>query len=60
MAYSNRGRAYASLGQPERAMEDFDEAIRLDPELAPAYYNRGSLYGNLGQPQRAIQDLAGC
>ena len=37
-------------------MEDLDEAIRLDPNLAQAYTNRGNAYAGLGQLQRAIQD----
>ena len=44
------------LGQPERAIEDATEALRLDPFLAEAYVNRGSAYMALGQPQRAIED----
>ena len=40
----------------ERAIEDFDEAIRLNPEDADAYYNRGVAYGDLGQYEREIQD----
>ncbi len=56
MAYNNRGNTYNNLGQPERAIQDFDEAIRLDPKLATAYKIRGDVYRNLGQPERAIQD----
>ena len=33
-----------------------DQAISLDPQLAPAYVNRGVAHKNLGQLQRAIQD----
>ena len=40
MAYANRGLAYANLGQLQRAIKDFDEAIRLDPRQAPAYAGR--------------------
>jgi len=28
--------AYRTLGEHERAIEDYDEAIRLDPQLAVA------------------------
>jgi len=31
IAYSNRGIAYANLGQLQRAVEDYNEAIRLKP-----------------------------
>lgn len=43
-------------GRYEEAIAEFDEAIRLDPTLAPAYSNRGGAYSNLGQYQRAIED----
>ena len=33
-AYYNRGAAYAKLDQRERATEDYDKAIELDPNLA--------------------------
>ena len=50
-------RAYAALGQYQRAIQDFDKAIRLDPQTALDYNNRGAAYVSLGQYQRAIQDL---
>ena len=44
------------MGQHQRAIEDYDEVIRLDPQLALASYNRGSAYDDLGQYQRGSQD----
>jgi len=44
------------LGQPERAIEDYDEAIRLDPQHIEGYTNRGLAYHILGQYQQAIED----
>ena len=32
LAYNNRGSAYHYLDQQERAVQDFNEAIRLDPD----------------------------
>ena len=40
-----------------RAIEDYTEAIRLDPELAVAYSNRGLAYDELGQMERAVADF---
>ena len=56
MPTSNRGIAYADLGQYQRAIEDYNEAIRLKPDYAMAYSNRGIAYSKLGQYQRAIED----
>jgi tetratricopeptide (TPR) repeat protein len=42
--------------QYQRAIEDYNEAIRLKPDYANAYLNRGRTYANLNQYQRAIQD----
>ena len=49
--------AYYYLGQYERAIEDYDEAIRIDPEYGKAYYNRGIAYEILGQQPRAERDF---
>ena len=45
------------MGQLERAIQDYDETVRLDPQCADAYVNRGGAYVILGQPEKAIQDL---
>jgi len=52
--------AYRKLGQYQRAIEDFDKAIQLDPGYANGfgiYTERGYAYVELGQYQRAIQDF---
>ena len=54
--YTNRAHAYAELGQYQRAIEDYNEAIRLKPDVASAYYGRGNAYSNISQYQRAIED----
>ncbi len=56
-AYYNRGLAYIDLGEYRRAIEDYDEALRLDPGNASAYNNRGYAYRELGEYRRAIKDL---
>jgi tetratricopeptide (TPR) repeat protein len=39
-----RGIAYVSLGQNQRAIDDYNEAIRLKPDYVRAYVNRGAVY----------------
>ena len=56
MAYNNRGLGvYFGSGQFQRAIEDFNESIRLKPDYAQPYFNRGRVYlylrkKNLGCP----------
>ena len=44
--------------QPQRAIEDFDQAIQLDPFNADAYYGRGVCYRKLGNITQADADQA--
>jgi hypothetical protein len=39
VAHFNRGSARDSLGDIPGAIEDYDAALRLDPEMGAAYYN---------------------
>src|SRR5690242_17752082 len=38
--YVDRGSVYGAKGDTDKAIADFNEAIRLDPTFGPAYYNR--------------------
>src|SRR5215475_11653723 len=42
VAFTNRGLAYRALGDFERALADYDSAIKLDPSYAAAFNNRGA------------------
>ena len=53
---TTEGASTVTLGQHQRAVEDFNVAIRLDPQYAWAYYGRGVAYDNLGQ--KGAQELA--
>jgi len=57
LAYNNRGVAYAKLGEHNRAIEDFNKAIKLNPDDAEAYGNRGLAYAELGEHDRAREDM---
>lgn len=41
-AFVNRGIAYRRVGDLDRAIRDYDEAIRLNPQAADAFNNRGN------------------
>ncbi len=51
------GMALESQGRSSAAVEEYNEAIQLTPELVPAYYARGAVYTSLGQFRRAIEDF---
>ena len=55
-ALINRGIIYGSKGQHDRAIADYNEAIRLKPDLGEAFNNRGIVYEGKGQHDRAIAD----
>jgi tetratricopeptide (TPR) repeat protein len=51
-----RGLLYKFKGQWERAIADFTEAIRLDPNDVTAFLNRGVTYDQENDHDRAIDD----
>jgi tetratricopeptide (TPR) repeat protein len=55
-AYNNRGLAYRLKGDLERAIQDYNQAIKLNGKLASAYNNRGVVHDKKGEYDRAIQD----
>ena len=56
-AYSNRGAVKDTLGRHDDALADYDEAIRLKPDLAEAYGNRGNAKNALGLKDEARKDF---
>ncbi len=56
-AYNNRGVALRSNGEIDRAIEDYDQAIRLKPDYYIAINNRGVALMNKGELDRAIVDF---
>ena len=53
----NRGYAYTFLGEYQRAIEDYDEAIRLGFQHALAYANRAGAYALQGRDSEAQKDV---
>ena len=54
----DRGIMFAERGGYDMAVEEFTQAIKLDPDNAAAYYNRGDAYKNKGDNDRAIADFS--
>ncbi len=56
VAYYQRGLAFCRKKLYEQAIEDFNEAIRFDPEFARAYYHRGYVCRQTGRNGHAIEN----
>jgi len=56
LAYSLRGRALAHSVSAERALEDLNRAVELEPSQAN-YFQRAATYQELGQHKLALADL---
>ncbi len=55
--YGSRGVGYYSKGDYDRAIQDTDQAIRLNPNEPSFYYTSGLAYKKKGNFDRAIQDF---
>jgi tetratricopeptide (TPR) repeat protein len=49
--------AYTALDLPKQAVDDYDQALRLDPNLGIAYLNRGVLHCKARRLPEAEADL---
>jgi len=57
VAYESLGEAIAGLGQPQRAITFFAEAVRLAPGWPQGQFNYGITLGEIGQTNDAIEHL---
>jgi tetratricopeptide (TPR) repeat protein len=57
-AFNNRGNAYAARGDHDRALKDYDDALRFNPKFAAAMRNRGTLHAWKGDYDSAIRDCS--
>jgi tetratricopeptide (TPR) repeat protein len=57
VAYESLGEAIAALGQPERAISFFAEAVRLAPVWPQGQFNYGITLSEIGQTNDAIEHL---
>ena len=58
IAYCVRGGAYSCKGEYERALEDLNVAIKLNPKDAYAYYGRGIAYNDKQDYDCSITDFS--
>src|SRR5262249_28100409 len=57
IAYNNRGNAFSAKGEYDRAIQDYDQSIKLNPNYYRAFNNRGVAYQKKGEYDRAINDF---
>ena len=55
--YFHRGLTHAALDHHEKAVEDFNEGIKISPEFAPFYNSRGISYSELERYEEAMTDF---
>lgn len=56
IAHYNRGNAYAGQGDNDRAIADYTESIRFNPNFAFVWFNRGNSHFANGDLDKAIAD----
>jgi tetratricopeptide (TPR) repeat protein len=56
-AFFDRGRAWADQGKYDRAVEDFNRALELDPNYPDAFNGRALAYAGEQQYDHALQDF---
>lgn len=56
VAYDNRGVYYHSVKQNDKALNDYNMVVQLNPEYSKTYNNRGNIYFETGQNELALAD----
>lgn len=60
LAYGKRGNVYFNTGNYDKAIEDYNRAIEIEPDvfaMSPLYVSRGKAYIRKDDTDKAIQDL---
>lgn len=55
-AFYGRGNAYSNMGQYELSINDYSDAIKINPNSYLIYYNRGNTYFKIEKDIKAIND----
>ena len=56
-AYILRAKTFVSLGEPNKAIEDFNYATTTEPNNVGAWVAKSDFYRSIGQPENAIADI---
>jgi tetratricopeptide (TPR) repeat protein len=54
-AYFLRGKIHSDRNEPTRALEDFQEAVRIDPNYSLPYYRMARIYAAAGRTAQAAE-----
>lgn len=57
LAHNRRGALHRRAGREAEAIEDYQQAVRLEPYFSGAYNNRGTVYSAQGDSARAEQSF---
>lgn len=57
VAFAIRGSAHRAGGELKRAVQDYDQAAKLNPNDTDVFFRRGIAHGMLGDADRAIDDF---
>jgi tetratricopeptide (TPR) repeat protein len=58
LAMGNRGLVYLRIGNPDRAISDYDDALSRNPKMAPSLYGRALAELRKGEKGQAQADIA--
>jgi len=56
-AYILRSRTYAALNQSDKAKEDLERAIALEPDNVEVWVSRSDFYRSMGRQEEAVTDI---
>ena len=57
LAHNNRGSVYHEAGDIEKAIDDYSEAVLINPNLGEAFFNRGMAFALMDKIAEAKQDF---
>jgi tetratricopeptide (TPR) repeat protein len=56
--YHDKALADNAIGEPDKAIAYYDQALKINPYYVKAWYNRGIIYLNRGEFDKAISDFS--